>query len=555
MTRTTFLGSVCAVLLLAGLGRAQAPASGRDPQAIAKRIDAEIAHGLKAKRIAAAPRTSDEEFLRRTYLDITGRIPTAKQAAEFLESQSSAKRFELIDALLANPNYGEHLGRTWRDWIAPAELPSEGNGGNQPIKATQDLGKWFAARFNAGDGWDKIVRAVLTADGSLKENPQGLFFSLVGDDQGRPKPGGAARAISSLFMGVQMQCAECHNDPFKDWKQTDFWGTAAFFRNVTWKFNGRYFESVGEAFENGKGGRSAPPPRDKQANGAIAIPKEAFKNVGQVVPAKFVGGAAYEAKESQPLRPVFTDWLTARDNPYFAKAFVNRMWWYFLSRGLVHPVDDIRDDNPPSHPETLKLLTEEFVASGFDVRHLVRCIANTEAYQRTSNLTKGQAEKIAELKEAFAIMPVRLLPADSLYDSLRLTLNDPALDLRSYDPKEAQRFGESSPVGTAYDEFVRLFGINEDDTTELTHGIPQFLALINHPRLRTGGKTPDDLVKANVTPEQAVETLYLGSLSRRPTAVEMDESKQFLQRASSPRRGYAGLVWTLVNRSEYVFVR
>lgn len=544
-----------ALVIIAALpSMASSQTAPRSPSEVASKVDAEILRRLQAEKRTPAPKTTDVEFLRRAYLDITGRIPTAKQAADFLGSTEPNKRALLIDALVASPNYGEQFGRTWRDWIAPAELPSEGNGGNQPIKQTQDLGKWFGQQFNKGEGWNKIVRSILLADGTLKEAPQGLFFSLVGDDQGRPQPAGAARAISSLFMGVQMQCAECHNDPFKDWKQTDFWGTAAFFRNVSWKFNGRYFDAVGEAFEKG---RTIPPPPDKNPNGVIAIPKDAFKNVGQIVPAKFINGKdVFQASEKQPLRPVFVDWLTAKENPYFTRAFVNRTWWYFFAKGLVDPVDDIRDDNPPSHPDTLKLLTDEFIASDFDVRHLVRCITNTEAYQRSARPAKQLGkEQREELRGVFGAMPVRLMPADVMYDSLRLALNDPNLDVRSYDPKEAVKFGESSPTGSPYDEFVRLFAISEENPTTFTHGIPQFLALINHPRVRSGGKTPDDLIKAKVTPEQAIETMYLATLSRPPTAEELEESRRFLAAVRDQRRGYAGLLWTLVNRGEFLLVR
>lgn len=547
-------GLALAWLALVVISRAANPSSPapHGSKELARIIDAEIDQHLREARLPAAAPCNDAEFLRRVYLDITGRIPTAKQAAQFLDSTDPEKRGKLIDDLLVSPQYGEQFGRVWRDWIAPPELPSEGNGGNQPIQATQNLGKWLAQRFNQGDGWDKIVRNILTVDGTLKDQPQGIFYSLVGDDQGRPQPAGAARSISSLFMGVQLQCAECHNDPFKEWKQADFWGTAAFFRNLSWKFNGRYFDSITESFDPTSGGKKGPAPRDPAPNGAITIPKEAFKNVGTTIPGKFIGGDMLAAQDKQLLRPLFSNWLTARDNPYFARAFVNRTWAYFFARGLVHPVDDLRDDNPASHPALLKALTEEFVAADFDVRHLIRCIANSRAYQRTS---QPGSEKSHETVAAFGRMPIKVMSADVLYDSLKLALTDPALDLRAYDSKEASRFGESSPVGTAYDEFAKLFATNKENATDFTHGIPQFLALINHPRLRSGGKTVDELLKANVEPAKAVDALYLATLSRRPSAEELAEARQFIERCKEPRKAYSGVLWTLINRSEFLLVR
>jgi hypothetical protein len=530
-------------------------------------IDDEIGRHLREAKLPAGARSADAKFMRRVYLDVTGRIPTATQAAQFLDSKDPGKRGKLIDELLASPRYGEQLGRFWRDWIAPAELPSDGNAGVQPIEATQNLGKWLGQRFNAGDGWDKIVRAILTVDGKVsKEKPQVIFFALVGDDKGIPKPAGAARAVGSLFMGVQIQCAQCHNDPFKEWKQADFWGTAAFFRNTTGNL-GAVTESLngvakvkkteakkGEAKKDEV--KKEPPVPEIAPTAVIAIPKEAFKNAGKLIPAKFLQEADFKPQPKQMLRSVFADWLTARENPYFARAFVNRTWAYYFARGIVHPLDDFRDDNPSSHPALLRHLTDEFIASDFDVKHLIRCITNSQAYQRSSQPTGGDAKgKNAMIAAAFGRMPVKVMSADMLYDSLSLAFSDTSLDLRMYDAKEVAGLGMSSPVGSAYDEFVILFGANKDDATDFTHGIPQMLALINHPRLRSGGKTVDSLLKAKLSTEQAVETLYLTTLSRRPTAPELDDAKQFIAHSKDERRGYNGLLWTLVNRSEFLLVR
>ncbi len=543
------------LLLLAALLFGTTSNFAAEPIAIAKLIDAEVLKKLQAEKLAPASISGDVEFMRRVYLDITGRIPTPAQSLAFLDSSEPNKRGKLIDELLASKEYGEQFGRTWRDWIAPPELPSEGNGGNQPIVQTQNFGKWFATQFNANVGWDRIVRDLLTVDGALKENPQALFYSLIGDDTGKPQPGGATRAITSLFLGVQMQCAECHNDPFKEWKQDEYWGIAAFFRTMRWKFNGRYFDSITESREaaNPKDKKSGAGIDDKAPIGSITIPKSALKNSGKIVPARLLGlDTDVELKADQPLRSVFADWLTNPKNPYFAQAFVNRTWSYFFARGLIHSVDDNREKNPASHPELLKQLTQEFIASGHDVKHLVKCIVNSQTYQRTS---KPKADQPSGIVTLFGQMPVRVMTADVLYDSLRLAMNDPKLDVRSYDSREASRFGESSPVGSPYDEFVKLFTTNEEDATDFTHGIPQLLAMMNHPRLRQPSKTIDDLLKAKATPTEAIEKLYLSTLSRKPTTEELSESEAFILKAKEPRNGYAALLWTLMNRSEFLLVR
>jgi hypothetical protein len=514
-------------------------------------VDAELERHLQSKSLRPVALADDAEFVRRAYLDLTGRIPTPEQTRAYLDDSATDKRAKLLDQLLASPHYGDHFGRVWRDWIAPAELPSEGNGGNQPIQQTRDLGKWFAGRFNANERWDRIVQEILTVEGTLKDKPQALFFSLVGDDGGRPQPAGSVRAITSLFLGQQFQCAECHDDPFKEWKQADFWGLAAYYRNTKYTFNGRYFGSISESFDEMNKGKRPTKDADQSPNGNITIPSAALKNAGKVIPAKLLGGEPIKAQQKQALRPLLAEWVTSAENPYFARAFVNRMWAYFYSRGLVNPIDDMRPSVPASHPALLDRLTDEFLASGFDVKHLLRCMLLTQAYARTSRGTKDDPA----LVQAFGKMAIKLMSADQLYESLQLAYGEPKLDLRGYDAKAAARFGESSPVLDAYGEFSRLFVTNKEDRTDFTHGIPQFLALLNHPRLRAGGKTTEALGKAGGKPETLVETLYLATLSRRPTGEETAEALELLGKIKDRKRGLNVLLWTLINRSEFLLVR
>jgi hypothetical protein len=505
------------------------------PKEVAAAIDRHVQNGLTRLKLKEAPRSDDAEFLRRIYLDLTGRVPTAEQAVAFLDSQDPEKRAALIDQLLGTPQFGEQLGRTWREWICPPELPSDANAGTQPHKEVQALGKWMGERFTAGDSWDKITRDLLTVQGETKNNPQAIFFGLNGEG-GRLTPDGTARAVASLFMGVQLQCAQCHDDPYRDWSQKDHWALAAFF--------GRTSGDFGNVREGNRGN-----------NPSIAIPKTAFKNVGMNVPAAFLNGKKIEPDGSRFDRERLVNWLAAKDNPYFARAFANRTWFYFFGRGLVNPIDDFRDLNPPTHPGLMNLLTNEFAASGFDVKHLIRCICNSEAYQRTSRVAKGTDEQtVAALTAAFGRMPIRIMTADQLYDSLKQAYGDPNLDLRGIDPKDGNTKGESAPVLDPYLEFLRRFGTNKEDPADFTHGIPQMLTMINHPRLQQGSKALDEFRKANAkaTAEQIVEWLYLSTLSRRPTSVEQTESQQFLNR--SPE-AYHRVLWALANRSEYLLVR
>ncbi|MBL8794352.1 MAG: PSD1 domain-containing protein [Planctomycetia bacterium] len=513
--------------------------SKHEPRQVAAAIDQHLDRALAAAKLSPAPRADDAEFLRRVYIDLTGRVPTAEQTAAFLDDAQPDKRVRLIDALLASPQFGEQFGRTWRDWICPPELPSDGNGGAQPHKQAQDLGVWLAARFNVGDGWNKITREILTVEGEIKTRPQVIFYGLVGEG-GKATPDGSTRAVASLFLGVQLQCAQCHDDPYRSWAQTDHWALAAFFGKMTADFT-----KVTEPATN-KGGAQ------------ISIPKTAFKNVGVNVPAAFLGGKHVAPPQDRSLRSALADWLTARDNPYFARAFANRVWFYFFARGLVNPIDDFRELNPPSHPGLMALLANEFAAADFDVKHLIRCVCNSEAYQRTSRVASGTSESAtATLTTLFGRMPLRIMTADMLYDSLKLAYGDPKLDLRSPDTKNSSALGQAALVADPYLEFLRRFGTNEEDATDFTHGIPQMLTMLNHPRLLAGSKALEAYRKARpaASPEQTVEWLYLSTLSRRPSADESADAQRYLQKTNDPVKGFNGVLWMLVNRSEYLFVR
>ena len=356
---------------------------------------------------------------------------------------------------------------------------------------------------------------------------------------GQTTADGTARAVASLFMGVQLQCARCHDDPYRDWSQREHWGLAAFFGRSQGDF---------KKIEINKG-------PSKKA-GEIGIPGSAFRNSGTVVPAAFLRGQPFEAKEGEDLRQPFVDWLTAKDNPYFARAFVNRLWFSFFSRGIVNPVDDFRDLNPPSHPGLLKLLSGEFLRSGFDIKHPIRCICNSQTYQCSSRLAPGTDDsQRTALTTAFGRMPLRLMTADRLFDSLKLAYGDPNLDLRT--SIEHSTVGMAAPVGDAWLEFQRRFGTNEEDATDFTHGIAQMLTMINHPRLLKGGPSLEEFRKKSpdASPQQTIEWLYLSTLSRRPTQEEVDEASEYVNETSDAATAYNGVLWMLVNRSEFLLIR
>jgi hypothetical protein len=497
----------------------------REPRAVAADIDRALDRRLTEARVPASPEADDAEFLRRVSLDLTGRIPSLAKTTAFLDSADPEKRSKLIDELLASREYGQHFATIWRQRLAPPPPGLKGKG------TRDDFSPWLTEQFNRNRGWDRVVRDLLTAEGDVAKTPQSAFL-MANAENSQPQPALIAGSAARLFLGVQLRCAECHDHPFAQWKQTEFWAAAAFFgklRNTSKK--GPPF-ILTEAPEKG----AAP------AGASITIPGSAGKAAGKVVKARFLGGEEPAVKDDAPLRPAFADWLAAPDNPYFARALVNRTWAHLFGRGFVNPVDDFHDDNPPSHPELLKLLADEFRDSGFDLKHLFRCICNSKAYQRTSRPLAGN-EKDQEL---FSRMGVKLMSPEAFYDSLTVVF---AVDKSG---KYAAP-GAKAPPLEPRDDFVRFFRAQgEAADGGLNPGIPQFLRRMNGDAFNAGAPLVAHLVHARATPKQAIETLYLAVLTRRPTDEEVKLLSAYMARRTDPEQGYAGVLWVLLNSGEFV---
>jgi hypothetical protein len=340
---------------------------------------------------------------------------------------------------------------------------------------------------------------------------------------------------------VQLRCAECHNHPFAPWKQTDFWGTAAFFSRL------RNSSKKGPPFI-----LTEDPDPDAERSGStggasIAIPDTAGKAAGQIVRARYLGGAEPDLPAAGPLRPAFAAWVTSANNPYFARAFVNQTWAQFFGRGLVNTLDDLREDNPPSHPALLDLLTGEFHDSGYDVKHLLRCLCNSKAYQRASRALPTNEKD----RELFSHMALKPLSAEAFCDSLSvLSAADVSAPAKGIKPSPG-KWPVQSPE--AREEFVRFFRAQGDtDGNGLQQGIPQFLRRMNGTEFNGGSLLVDGLVHSGAGREQAIEALYLAALSRRPRPEEVELMSGYVSRRSDAAQAYAGVLWILVSSGEFV---
>jgi Protein of unknown function (DUF1549)/Protein of unknown function (DUF1553) len=498
----------------------------KDPAALAKLIDAEVARKLAEAKVSPSPLCSDEEFLRRVYLDITGVVPSADKAREFLDSKDADKRAKLIDELLADPNYGRRMADIWTAKLFPRDSANR-------FVIKDPLYKWFEDEFNKNAAWDKLVTDLVTATGSVEENPAVTYFL-------------ANRSIDKLtdtvgqhFLGIQLQCCQCHNHPFTTWKQTEYWGMAAFFSKV----KADNPKNANKGGDNTKIGVTEAPGRSKT--------KDFFPESAKSVPAKFLGGPEPKLGANEPYRPVLAKWMTAPENPYFARALVNRTWAHLFGRGFVHPVDDMMPENEPSHPELLDALARHVATTGgYDVKYLFKAICLSQTYQRTSKPAAGNKDD----HQLFSHMTMKVMSPEQLFDSLAQVTGR----IGGGDGRKGPKIAggpKGGPVG-ARNQFVNFFlaGADSLSAVEYEAGIPQALRLMNSP-IANNPATVRTIIGSAAKPEEAIERIYLAALSRRPTADEKKTLTEYVAKAGSAMTAYGDILWATLNSSEFTLVR
>ena len=509
----TFTAALMTTLAVTGSASAGKP----DAAALARHIDQAVTAKLTSEKVPPSSRADDAEFLRRITLDITGVIPSAERVTAFLDSKDPAKRAKLIDELLASPQYGRHMADVWQHLMLPHDSD------NRRLQAAPFV-TWLEESFNKNQSWDHIVRELITATGSEEESPAVTYFLA------NPTVDKQTDSVARLFLGVQLQCAQCHNHPFTKWKQDEYWGMAAFFMKVR-------PERVAKAAKNGnsptltEGGKGKPP----------RLPDSA-----RTVPAKFFQGEQPRLDRNAPYRPVLADWMVSPKNKFFARAMVNRTWGQLFGRGFINPVDDMREDNAPSHPELLAELSEAFVASGFDVKLLIKAICLSETYNRTSRPTADN-DKDAILFSHVAVKP---LTPEQLYDSLNVVLGTPrGGERKGGKPKAGGKGINAGPR----EQFIAFFATDEGAlATEYHAGIPQALRLMNAPQMNNTNAVAASFLRGGRSPAQVIEEIYVATLARRPTAEETKRMTAYVEKHSGePRQAYGDIVWAILNSSEF----
>ena len=491
------------LLLLAGSAAAGPP----DPQTLADRIDARLDVKLRAAGVPPAPPADAAEFLRRAHLDLTGRIPTPRDVQAFLADPSTDKRSALIDELTETPRYASHAAAVWRAALAPetTAVPEA-----RVFRAGFEA--WLKQQFRNNTPYDEIARELLTAP--LSADPDSPTPALRTPDAPNPlafyavkeaKPENLAAATTRVFLGVQIECAQCHDHPFAKWTRDQFWNQAAFFAGVE-RSGDTLFAPIAER----------PAVRDIR-------PGDSKKRV----PALFLDEEE-PAGDARP-RAELANWVTAKGNPFFARTAANRVWGQMFGRGIVDPVDDFHDNNPPSHPELLDDLAAALVAADYDLRYLVRAIGRTKAYRRTSARTDpGQDDP-----KLFAKMTVRGLTGEQLYDSLILATGT------------RDGGGRVSPR----DQFLARFAAG-GKASEPETSIPQALTLMNGRLVDDATAGPAVTAAAELpglTAAERVEVLYLSALGRPPTPKEAGRAAKYVTDGDK----LGDVFWALLNSAEF----
>ncbi len=499
-------------------------------------VDERVFANLKQIGIPPSPDCDDATFIRRVSLDITGRLPTEDEATAFFTSTDSDKRDQVIDTLLRSPDYAGYFANKWTSLLKNRRDDAADITSNFAFHA------WVRDSLLANLPYDQIVRELLAATGTVIGNPPVAWYKRV------KEPKQQLEDVAQLFLGVRMQCAQCHHHPFERWSQDDYYSLSAFFSQVGRKPT----MTRGEDLIFHKRG--------------IATAKN-IKTGLSLKPAAFGDDVGDIAADHDP-RLRLADWMSSPDNPFFAKALVNRYWKHFFKRGLIEPEDDIRDTNPPTNPELLAALEQHFVASGFDLKELVRAITSSQAYQLSA---QPNEHNLADRQNYSRYYP-RRLTAEVLLDAVdHLTgattsfANLPAGTRAVALPDNS--YNKSSP-------FLQVFGRPNGASVcgcerIQSSNLAQSLHLINSAdvksKLATDNGRAARLSKSESTAEEKVAVLYLAAFSRKPRADELKTAMDYLNEplldaADKPidknravRENFQDLIWALMNTKEFLF--
>lgn len=500
-------------------------------------VDEQIFKKLKQVGMPPSEVADDATFVRRVTLDIAGRLPTPDETTAFLADASADKRDKLIDRLLESPDYADYFANKWSALLRNKRVNPTDVRGNYAFHA------WVRQSLHTNKPYDRFVREVVAASGDMASNPPALWYRQANT------PTLQLEDTAQLFLGTRLQCAQCHHHPYDRWSQRDYYGMSAFFSTVTRKPGSKMGEEVIFARHS--------------------VPSGINKKDGKPVPPTGLGGEPLDIPADQDPRMALADWMAQPDNKFFAPSLVNRYWKHFFGRGLVDPEDDMRETNPATHPELLDALAKDFVASKFDLKHLVRTITRSTTYQLSAIPNRYNGPD----RHHFSRFYPRRLNAEVLLDAV--------------DQVTQSRTDFSAlPVGTravqlpdnsfnAQSYFLTVFGRPESSSAcecerSADASLAQSLHLFNGTDIQgklSGGEGRAAKLSSEKerTDEDRVRELYLWAYARQPDAEELKLATAHLARVPNDKDGkplapeaarkqaYEDVLWALINTKEFLF--
>lgn len=499
-------------------------------------IDQHVFTNLKELGIPPSPVCDDATYLRRVTIDICGRFPTQAETEEFLASTDPAKRDQLVDRLLQSPNYADYFASKW------TPLLKNRRDSKSDITSNFAFHAWIRDSLLANVPYDQLVRELLGATGTVVSNPPVAWYKRVKD------PKEQLEDIAQLFLGVRMQCAQCHHHPFERWSQDDYYGLAAFFSQIGRKPTGTRGEDL---IFHQRGVAQAKNVKSGEMLKPVALGDE----VGEISP-----------DEDPRLR--LGNWMSSKENPFFAKALVNRYWKHFFKRALIEPEDDIRDTNPPSNPELMAALESHFIKSGFNLKELVKVITQSHTYQLSS---MPNEYNLLDRQNYSRFYP-RRLQAEVMLDSIDQLAGSTTSFANLPPGTRAIALPDNSYTKSS--AFLKVFGRPSSASVcecerDQTSSLAQSLHLINSnevkSKLATQNGRAAELAKSKEPIEERIDELYLTAFSREPQQEELQIALEYLTTPVSDdktkantkkqptHKDFQDLIWALMNTKEFLF--
>ncbi|MFO0948280.1 MAG: DUF1553 domain-containing protein [Planctomycetota bacterium] len=484
-------------------------------------IDKHVFAKLNQLQILPSDVCTDEEFVRRVYLDVTGMLPTMDEARAFLADADPAKRAKLIDRLLEKPEYADFWAMKWADVLRNTRK-------QVAYRGAHNYRRFLAEAFEHNRPFHELVSELITSTGDTMMNPAANYYRVARDPQD------CAETTAQLFLGVRMQCAKCHNHPFERWTQDDYYGFAAFFARVKQK---------------------KPNPNGEAEVIFLARAGEVnHLRTNQTMKPKAPGFPAFDVQPNEDRREYLAQWLSRPDNPFFARSIVNRIWFHLLGKGIVDPVDDFRDSNPPCNEELLTALADDFTKSNFDFKHMVRTILNSRTYQLSARTNEFNKDDEKYFSRAYT----KLLTAEQLLDAISTATG--VAEKYAGMPLGTRAF--QLPDGEINHPFLQAFGqptreLACECARESESTLNQALNLINgnvvHTKLRDENNRIGQLMKAGKPDSDIIAELYFATLSRPARPAEIEGGLAHIKNGEDRRRALEDIHWALLNCKEFLF--